>query len=283
MVSETSDPSADFRLSARTRSVIKLALEEDVGDRDLTSDVLIPRDEIGAAVVIAKESGIFCGAPVMRELFAVADPAVRLDFKVAEGGRFKKNQVVVGLRGRIRSILKVERTAINFLGHLSGIAGKARLFVKAVKRYPVIILDTRKTTPLLRELEKYAVRTGGARNHRMGLYDAILIKENHRPHADFSRLEPYKGNFEIEVRDLNELRDALKHSPRVILFDNFTPARLRGAIQLVRRKNASVIIEVSGGITLENVEHYAAMGVDWISIGSLTHSIRSVDFSLLVK
>ncbi len=273
---------APFSLTDKTRSLLKAALEEDIGSGDKTTDLLISKKARSKAVVIAREPGVFCGEPVAGELFRFIDPSVKVKLFVNEGEKFSKNKPVAEFEGPVSSILKVERTLLNFLGHLSGIATKTREFVSRVKKYPVFILDTRKTTPLWREMEKYAVRMGGGKNHRLGLYDRILIKENHRPYAEWKNLERFRGQFEIEVRSLKELKEALKLGPRIILFDNFSPAALHKAVQMTRHSHPEIILEASGGITLDNVAHYAALGVDWISIGSLTHSVKSIDFSLLV-
>ncbi len=271
-----------FILTEKTRYLLKTALDEDIGTGDKTTDILISKKAKGKAVVVAREAGILCGEPVVCELFRLLDPSVKVKFPVREGERFSKNKPVIELEGPVASILKVERTLLNFIGHLSGIAAKTREYVDRVKKYPVFILDTRKTTPLWREIEKYAVRMGGGKNHRMGLYDRILIKENHRRHADWEKLEKFRGQFEIEVRNLKELKEALKLTPRIILFDNFSPAALHKGVQMTRHSHPEIILEASGGITLDNVAHYAALGVDWISIGALTHSVKSIDFSLLV-
>jgi len=270
-------------LTPRTRSLLKSALQEDIGPGDITSQILIPKGAKGKAAIVAKESGLFCGVPLLEELFKIADPKLQVQYLVPDGKPFSKSKKVIQLKGRIHSILKSERTALNLLGHLSGIATHTNCFVRRIRRYPVMILDTRKTTPLWRESEKYAVRCGGGRNHRFGLYDEIFVKENHRKHGKLDRLKNRRDCFEIEVRSMNELKKALLLSPRVILFDNFTPAKLKQAVRYTRRYKPEIILEASGGITLDNVDHYAAMGVDWISIGSLTHSIRSLDFSLLVS
>lgn len=271
-----------FKLSAHTRWLLKKALAEDIGSGDITSRILVRPETHGKARIIARESGIFCGGPVVRELFRLSDPELKVEFLVQEGKPFTRSKVVLQAEGCARSILKAERTVLNFLGPLSGIATKTRKFIEKVKGYPVLILDTRKTTPLWRELEKYAVRVGGGRNHRRGLYDAIFVKENHRAKGDLARLKNFPYQFIIEVHSLRELKDALSVKPRGILFDNFSPSLLRKGVRLARRLNPEIILEASGGITLENVAHYAAMGVDWISVGSLTHSVKAVDYSLLI-
>ena len=265
-------------LSKTTRKQILQALKEDTGRGDVTSRILIPESAKGKAIIISKEAGIFCGELVIREILKNVDLGLHARYGCADGKRFPKKKTILELQGSIRSILRAERTLLNFIGHLSGIATKTRRFVDRVKGYPVFILDTRKTMPLWRELEKYAVRVGGGRNHRMGLHEAILIKENHRPFADWSRLKQYAGRFEMEVRNFKELDHALSLHPRIILFDNFKPAVLAKAVRKVRRIQPHIILEASGGIHLDNVVHYAALGVDWISVGALTHSVATVDF-----
>ncbi len=273
----------NFAFSKATQTALKLALEEDVGRGDITSATLIPLGRRARAVVWAKQGGTFCGAAVFEEVYRLLDPRVRVKPLLRDGRRFPKGAKLIRLEGPARSVLSGERVALNLLAHLSGIATRTHEFVRRVAHSPVLILDTRKTTPLWREVEKYAVRMGGGKNHRLGLYDAIFIKENHRAFADFKKLAKFRGRFEIEVRNLKELREALKLEPGVILFDNFKPDALRQAVRLARKIQPQVILEASGGMTLENVVHYAAMGVDWISVGALTHSAPPLDFSMLME
>jgi len=272
-----------FPFSKFTQTALKLALKEDVGRGDITSTVLIAANRKARAAVWAKQGGVFCGASVFEEVYRLLDPRVRVERLLRDGQRFSKGAKLMRLEGPARSVLSGERVALNLLAHLSGIATCTREFVRRVRHSPVLILDTRKTTPLWREVEKYAVRMGGGKNHRLGLYDAIFIKENHRSFADFKKLAKFRGRFEIEVRNLKELREALKLEPGVILFDNFKPDALRQAVRLARKIQPQVILEASGGMTLENVVHYAAMGVDWISVGALTHSAPPLDFSMLIE
>lgn len=269
--------------SARASALLRLALREDVGSGDITSRILIPKDATAKAAILARTGGLMAGGPVLREIFRIVDPGLKVVVNVGEGKAFRCHQAVVHLEGRVRSILRGERVALNFLGHMAAIATQTQKFVAHVQRNSVLILDTRKTMPLLREFEKYAVCMGGGKNHRMGLYDAIFVKENHRPFGDLAKLKQYRNRFEIEVRNLQELREALTLSPRIILFDNFRPSELRKAVRLARATKPEILLEASGGITLHNVAHYAAMGVDWISVGALTHSVPSLDFSLLVS
>ena len=273
---------AAYHPSETIRRRLREALEEDTGRGDVTTGLVVSQGAQAEARILVREEGFFCGAPVLEEIFRIADAEIEMEFPVAEGAAVRRNAVVVRLKGPVSSLLRAERTALNLLGRLSGIATQTRAYVKAVKGYPVLILDTRKTTPLWREVEKYAVRLGGGRNHRMGLYDAVFVKENHRPYGDLQKLRDYSGSVEIEVRSLEEVREALKLRPRVILFDNFSPARLNQAVHLARRVSPTTILEASGGMTLENVAHYAAMGVDWISVGALTHSVKALNFSLLI-
>jgi nicotinate-nucleotide pyrophosphorylase (carboxylating) len=272
-----------MRLSSSEIEKFKAALREDLGLGDLTSRLLIPQKALGHAFITAKQSGVFCGEFVAREIFKAADSKIRPRFLVRDGQSFPKGSTLIQLEGPVRSILAGERTALNFLGHLCGIATRTRDFVSRVKGTSVRILDTRKTTPLWRALEKYAVKCGGGTNHRMGLYDAVFVKENHRRFGDLEKLKKIPRNFEIEVRSLKELEEALALKPRVILFDNFTPAALKRAAALARKRDPQVILEASGGVTLENVRAFARTGVDQISSGALTHSVKALDLSLLIQ
>lgn len=219
----------------------------------------------------------------MRELLRITDRRLACRFFVFEGRSFRKGKILARIQGPVRGILKAERTLLNLLGRLSGIATLTREYVRRVSRHRTRILDTRKTTPLWREIEKYAVRTGGGKNHRMGLYDEIFVKENHKVHGRLGRLAEVPRQFVMEVRNLREMKEALGMKPRVILFDNFSPARLKAALKLARRSDSRVLLEASGGIHLGNVARYASLGLDQISIGRLTHSPKSVDFSLLIE
>lgn len=272
-----------MQISSKTSQHLKAALNEDIGSGDVTSNLLIPSKARGEAILISREAGIFCGESVARALAHLLDPTLKIEFLVRDGKPFRKNQKVLKIQGRVRSILALERTLLNFLGHLSGIATLTQTFVEKVRPCKTAIMDTRKTTPLWRELEKHAVKTGGGKNHRRGLYDAIFVKENHRPYGNLERLQKVCGHFEIEVRNFWELKEALLLKPRVILFDNFNPKTLKRAVQFIRRRmNSKIILEASGGVNLRNVRQLAQAGVNRISIGALTHSVRAIDFSLLV-
>ncbi len=271
-----------MKLSSASNQLIRLALNEDIGKGDITSNRLVPNTAKGSAVIIAREAGVFCGSPAAKKIAAHFKPALKIKVLLKDGQVFRRNQKILMLKGSIRAILAAERTLLNFLGHLSGISTLTASFVKKTGKQ-IKILDTRKTTPGMRELEKYAVKMGGGSSHRMGLWDEIFVKENHRIYGRLSALKKYAGRFVIEVRNQRELDQAIALNPRVILFDNFTPGRLKPLIRHARKKKTRALLEASGGISLSNVRAYARSGIDQVSIGSLTHSVRSVDFSLLIQ
>lgn len=273
---------SSYRFSKPARELLKKALREDLGRGDITTRILIPPKSHAQAVIVAKEKGVLCGAPIAGEIFRMLDKSAKISFSLREGRWFRKGEVIAKIRARTASILGAERTALNFLGLLSGVATETRRFVDRVKPYPVLIWDTRKTIPLLRDFEKYAVRVGGGHNHRRGLFDAAFVKENHRRWGNLGNLRKYRGRFEIEVRNLRELKEALALSPGVILFDNFSPKSLARAVCYARSQRPGILLEASGGITLKNVRRYAASGVNWISVGALTHSVKTIDFSVLI-
>ena len=271
------------KFSKSTYLLLQEALREDLGSGDCTSKLMIPSGSKASAQILAKESGIFCGKEIARFLFQELDPKSRLNFHVSDGQSFKKGKVLLDLQGNLQAILAAERTVLNFLARLCGIAALAHQFVQKAKLYGVKILDTRKTTPLWRELEKYAVKTGGGFNHRFGLYDEIFVKENHKAFGNLQKLKKVPRKFVIEVRNQKEIEEALSLKPRVILFDNFSLRSLKQAVKNVRRRDSTVLLEASGGVTLHNIADYARTGVDQISIGALTHSTPSIDLSLLIQ
>ncbi len=272
-----------MKLDSNDFSLIRRSLREDAGSGDVTSELLIEKGRKAAAFIVAKEMGVFCGGPVAAAVFKCAEPRLKIRLTVPEGAQISKGKIVMEITGPARGILKGERTALNFLGRLSGISTRTAEFVRLVKKYRTRVLDTRKTTPLWRKFEKYAVKTGGGKNHRMGLYDAVFVKENHRIHGDLKKLKGRRGLFEIEVRNFRELTEALMLRPKVILLDNFTPVNFRRAARLARKANPRIVLEASGGISEKNIAAFAAAGADQVSAGSLTHSIRCLDFSLLMK
>ncbi len=273
----------------KIESLVESALREDIGGGDITSDILIPPECKAKGVIIAEEDGVIAGIPVAELVFKILDNKLKFTAYISDGKKVKEGERIAEVVGDAKSILAGERTALNFLGHLSGIATKTNCFVEKVNRFNVEIMDTRKTTPNLRALEKYAVRVGGGYNHRMGLYDAVLIKDNHlklrkKKIADVvkkaRRSVPASMKVEVEVKDFLEVKDALSGKPDIIMLDNMSVSDVKETVEFVRKSGCSVLLEVSGGITLENVLEYAETGVDIISAGELTHSVKSLDISM---
>jgi nicotinate-nucleotide pyrophosphorylase (carboxylating) len=279
-------------LAELARRDVALALAEDVGGGDLTAHLIDPERQARARIV-ARESAVLCGTPWVEAALRALDPTVQLTWLVAEGQRLEANQTVLEMHGSARALLTAERTALNFLQLLSGVASKTATYVAAVAGTHAAIVDTRKTLPGLRLAQKYAVRTGGGVNHRIGLYDAILIKENHiaaaggvAPVLAQARLHGDSAAFiEIEVENLEQLREALAHDATMVLLDNMDLPTLRAAVALNRemaatRRTGAAILEISGGVTLEGLRTLAETGVDRISIGTLTKDVQATDFSM---
>lgn len=261
-----------------------MALKEDIGSGDVTSNYTIDENNTSEAVIKVKEDGVIAGLDVAEAVFKNIDQKIVFKKNVKDGDFVKKGGIIAVVKGRTRSLLAGERTALNFLMRMSGIATMTKAFVDKTKRYGVKILDTRKTTPGLRYLEKYAVRVGGGFNHRMGLYDMVLIKENHIKACGSIKkavkLAERAGlKIEVEVKNIRELKEALKTNADWIMLDNFNLDEIRKAIKIV---NGAKKIEVSGGVNLENVEKIAKLRPDFISIGSLTHSFKSLDMSMKI-
>lgn len=275
-------------------ALVELALTEDVGTGDVTTRATVPLDRNAQARVIARASGVIAGTPMVRRVLDRIDPGVETVIHVADGGAVRPDDVVLELRGRTSSILTAERTILNFLGRLSGVATLTRAHVDAVAGTRARIHDTRKTTPGHRILEKLAVLAGGGANHRMGLHDAILIKENHvaasggvgaavraaRDHLDREGLDLV---LQVEVRTVDEAAEAIEAGATWLLLDNMTPAAVREARTLVDARIDGAVIEVSGGLRLDTVRAYAEAGADRLSVGALTHSAPALDLSLLVE
>lgn len=270
--------------------VLKAALREDVGPKDITSTALIPKNLRIKADIEAKEKGVLCGMDVAERVFRLVDADLRFLPVAKDGEAVEPGREVAYIEGSAVSILVAERTALNFLGRLSGIATLTRQFVDKVKHTRAKILDTRKTTPVLRRFEKYAVAVGGGVNHRFGLYDQALIKDNHlrilrdRPIdelvAEAKRVNLKKTVVGVEVKNLKELSEALRSRADYILLDNMRPEQVAEAVALRKKMQSRVELEVSGGVTLDNVALYAETGVERISIGALTHAATSLDLSL---
>ncbi len=274
-------------MSAEVRAIVRLALAEDVGRGDLTTESTVPPDAVAGAEILQKAPGVLCGLPVVETVFAELDPRVRVQ-RLVEEGTAGDQRTVARIEGPAAAILTGERTALNFLQRLSGVATAARRAVELVAGTRAEIIDTRKTTPGMRVLEKYAVRVGGARNHRAGLDDGFLIKENHiraaggiaaAVRAATGRAAPGQV-VEVEVTTLDELDQALAVGAPLILLDNFSVDLLRSAVE---RVGGRARLEASGSITLANLADVARAGVDYISLGALTHSAGVLDFSLEIR
>jgi nicotinate-nucleotide pyrophosphorylase (carboxylating) len=269
------------------KHLIQIALEEDIGPGDITTDNVVDPEIKGKGIILAKEPLTLAGLETAGDVFAFIDPLVICRFLFRDGDEVKSGDIVMEVEGRLRTLLKGERTALNFLQRLSGIATNARSYVTHLDDRNIRLVDTRKTTPGWRVLEKYAVRVGGAYNHRMGLYDGVLIKDNHiiacggitkaieRVRDKVSHLV----KIEVEVSDIPSVKEALAAKADVIMLDNMDIGRIKEAVAVIGKK---AIIEVSGGITKENLKSLSGSGVDLISVGALTHSARSVDLSMRI-
>jgi nicotinate-nucleotide pyrophosphorylase (carboxylating) len=294
--------------------LVRRALDEDIGAGDATTAAVVPPQASAQAHVLARQTLVCAGLPIAERVFHALDPEIQVTCPHNDGSFVEPGAEIVRLKGNARAVLTGERTALNFLAHLCGIATVTRRFVEQLAGTKTRIRDTRKTTPGLRALEKYAVKTGGGANHRIGLYDAILLKENHiaaaggikaaldkahtyaspkvpAPRAasayDAAGLDPEVVGpgplpVQIEVRDQKELREALGAGAEAVLLDNMTPERAAECVRIARGVRAECMIEISGGITLENARHYAQAGADFLSSGMLTHSAPAANLSLLV-
>ena len=262
---------------------VKQALNEDIGDGDVTA-ASFSNNEVAAAKVICREEAVLCGQKWFELAFHQLDPNTTIDWMLADGDAMQKNDLVCTLNGNAQAILTGERTALNFLQTLSGTATKTKTYVDRISGTDANILDTRKTIPGMRYAQKYAVRCGGGQNHRMGLYDAILIKENHIATSGSVKnaIEAAKNQFpnlklEVEVENEEQLKEALDTNADVILLDNFSLSELEAAVSITDGKKK---LEASGNMTLENIREVAKTGVDYISIGAITKHVQSVDFSM---
>jgi nicotinate-nucleotide pyrophosphorylase (carboxylating) len=262
---------------------VRKALAEDIGSGDVTA-ALIPATQQAHAIVISREPAVLCGMAWFNAVFAELDTDIRIDWQAHDGERIAADQVLCSLRGPARPILSGERTALNFLQTLSATATLARRYADSVAELPVRILDTRKTIPGLRQAQKYAVRTGGCHNHRSGLYDAILIKENHIEAAGSIRAAVSQAMafhsdmmIEVEIEHSEQIAEALEAGATRLLLDNFTPQQLAAAVAQVA---GAAELEASGGYTLDNLRAAAGTGIDFISIGSLTKNIQAIDLSM---
>ncbi len=285
----------------KIRDIVQLAIKEDIGDGDITSKIFIPDGSESEGMLVAKEAGIVAGLPVAGYVLSQIDENLIFTSNIEDGSMARKGTILGSVKGLTLSLLSAERIVLNFLQRLSGIATSTNMFAERIKGYRTQIMDTRKTAPGWRYLEKYAVRAGGGINHRMGLYDQILIKDNHlkamgteKENDTISRLvkkarEQIKNGtlIEVEVEDLCQIKDVVDAGVDIILFDNMEPSKIREAVDIVKEieKNQdagtgkAILTEASGNITIENVEEYADAGVDRISVGAITHSARVLDIS----
>lgn len=279
-----------YLYDASIRRLVDIALQEDIGMGDLTTEAIVPPGQKAKATIIAKQKGVLCGLPIAQLVFQRLGQLDVWEALVEEGKNVKPQQPIVRMEGDAQLILTGERTALNFLQRMSGVATLTRKFVEAIRGTKATILDTRKTIPGWRLLDKYATKIGGAENHRMRLDDMILIKENHIAIAGsiqeaVHRVQAYKKRYNVpvvvEVQNLRQLREALSlDGIDRILLDNFSPARAARAVEITQER---IPLEISGGITLQNVRAYAETGVQFISIGEITHSAPALDLSLLVE
>jgi nicotinate-nucleotide pyrophosphorylase (carboxylating) len=269
--------------------IISQAFREDIGDGDHSSLACVPKNAQGKAKLIVKDDGVLAGIELAKQIFNFYDENLKIEVFIQDGTFVKKGDIAFEIQGSSRSILATERLVLNFMQRMSGIATQTNKIVKLVEKYPTRILDTRKTTPGLRLIEKWAVRIGGGHNHRIGLYDMIMLKDNHIDYAGgiknaISQTHEYLKNtgkklkIEVEVRNEIELAEVLGiGGVDRIMLDNFSPERINKALKIIPK---TYEIEASGGITIDNIESYAKTGVDFISIGALTHSFKSLDMSL---
>jgi nicotinate-nucleotide pyrophosphorylase (carboxylating) len=269
--------------------IIKFALKEDIGEADHSTLACVPKDAIGSAQLLVKEDGVLAGIEVAKRIYELFDPKLQINFFKKDGDRVSVGEVAFTIKGSSQSILTTERLVLNFMQRMSGIATQTAKIVEEIKGCQTKLLDTRKTTPGIRYLEKWAVKIGGGENHRFGLYDMIMLKDNHIDYAggiipaiektkDYLKRNKKPLGIEVEVRNMDELHDVLRiGGVERIMLDNFTPDQLIEALAMIPSEYET---EASGGITLRNIRSYAETGVQFISVGALTHSVKSLDLSL---
>jgi len=271
-----------------TQHLIEIALKEDIGPGDITTDNLIDPQLIGKGIIIAKESLVVAGLNVAKQVFQYLDSEVKFRSEYNDGEVVKNGDILANVNGRLRALLTGERTALNFLQHLSGISTLVRSYMSELSDKNIRLVDTRKTTPGWRELEKYAVRVGGANNHRIGLFDGVLIKDNHiaafggiKKAIDHIRTQiSHLLKIEVEVSNLDQVKEALEANADVIMLDNMTIKQIKEATAFINKR---AVVELSGGVTKGDLKSLVDTGVDIISVGALTHSARCVDISMQIS
>lgn len=270
--------------------LLTLAFAEDIGDGDATTLSTIPAEEMGRQHLLVKEEGILAGVEIARKVFAKFDPSLRMTVYINDGTHVRPGDIAFVVEGPVRSLLQTERVMLNIMQRMSGIATVTERYQSRLEGLDCKVLDTRKTTPGMRLLEKQAVKIGGGANHRIGLFDMILIKDNHVDFAggidkavdaakSWCRENGKDLRIEVEVRNEDEIRQAIKAGADRIMLDNFTPERTCGAVKIIRSEGPGIEIESSGGITLDTLRAYGEAGVDFISVGALTHSVKGLDMS----
>lgn len=267
--------------------IIQYALEEDIGPGDITTSLLVPEKSKSRAFYIAKGDFVLAGIPFAQEVFRLLDSSVIFKPRAKEGSRVKKRDIIAEVSGKTHTILSGERVSLNILQKLSGIATLTKTYMEKIKGTKAKIIDTRKTTPGLRVMEKYAVRTGGGSNHRFGLFDGILIKDNHikasgsiKKAVESAKKGHHLHRIEVEVETIHELKEAIKAGVDIVMLDNMSIKDMKEAVRI---SNGKVLLEASGGINLGNVREVAECGIDFISVGALTHSVTAADISLKIE
>lgn len=278
-----------MKIPHSVKEIIRIAIEEDIGNGDITTSLLIPEDHESRALIIAKGNFVVAGIPFVKEVFAILDEGIRFNVFINDGLKVTKGAMIAEIYGKTRTLLSGERVSLNILQRLSGIATLTNMFVERVSGLGAKIVDTRKTTPGLRFMEKYSVRIGGGSNHRFGLFDGILIKDNHIEAVGsitealrLAREGHHLAKIEVEVENLNDLKEAVEAGAGIVMLDNMSIKDMKEAVKIVRGSKRNIIIEASGNITLNNVREIAETGVDLISIGALTHSATAADISMKI-
>jgi len=285
-----------MEITSFLKKLVSEALKEDIGKGDITTFALAPKQKNAKAIMYAREKAIVAGLDIAIEVFRQLDKKIKVKKLINDGQKVKKNQPLLELKGNVRVLLTGERTALNFLQHLTGVATLTRQYVDAVKPCKVKILDTRKTIPGMRTLEKYAVKMGGGQNHRMGLWEMVLIKDNHlqllMPGEKIQSIVrkirkkiPKDMMIEVETKNLREVNDALMSGLRILMLDNMNTQQIKNSIKFINKRCKELgrkkpIVEVSGGVSIEKIKEIAKTGVDWISVGRLTHSVPARDISM---